>query len=133
MSESGYLARNLDVAKIIGLNAGLCAIVERLKKRKDCPLWLIGKLVDLIYVSNCLITPLVQYRDELLAADIQEMELYRKRYEALRVMTPIAFTELWMTNLQEGKTFDALVDEITEEEKRSITRKEKTCPGNQQI
>ena len=61
----GYLARNLDVAKIIGLNAGLCSIVERLKKRKDCPLWLIGKLVDLIYVSNYLITPLVQHRDEL--------------------------------------------------------------------
>ncbi|MEI7673810.1 MAG: hypothetical protein WCK00_17030 [Deltaproteobacteria bacterium] len=115
MSESGSLARNLDVAKIIGLNAGLCAIVERLKKRKDCPLWLIGKLVDSIYVSNCLITPLVQHRDELLEADIQEMELYRKRYEALRVMTPIAFTELWMTNLQDGTPFDELVDEMVTE------------------
>jgi len=63
--STGYLARNLDVAKIIGLNAGLCSIVERIKKRKDCPTWLIRKLVDLIYTSNCLITPLVQHRDEL--------------------------------------------------------------------
>ena len=66
MSEtSGYLARNLSVAKAIGLNSGLCAVADRMKKRKDCPLWLINKLADLIYVSNCLIPPLVQHRDEL--------------------------------------------------------------------
>ncbi len=58
----------------------------------------------------------IQHRDELLEADIREMELYRKRYEALRVMTPVAFTQLWKRNLQEGKTFDALVDEIAVEE-----------------
>lgn len=61
----GYAARNLDVAKITGLNSGLCAIVERMKKRKDCPTWLISRLVRLIDTSNCLIQPLIHHRDEL--------------------------------------------------------------------
>jgi len=61
----GYRARNLDVAKIYGLNAGLCKIQERMAKRKDCPLWLIKRLDDMIYRSNCLIRPLIEHRDEL--------------------------------------------------------------------
>jgi len=61
----GYRARNLDVAKIYGLNAGLCSIQTRMQKRKDCPLWLLERLNEMIYKSNCLIRPLVEHRDEL--------------------------------------------------------------------
>lgn len=61
----GYRARNLDVANAYGLNAGLCNIKYRMQKRKDCPLWLILKLDDMIHRSNCLITPLIQHRDEI--------------------------------------------------------------------
>lgn len=35
----GYRARNLDVANIEGLTSGLCDIKERIRKRKDCPIW----------------------------------------------------------------------------------------------
>lgn len=61
----GYRARNLDVAKMYGLNSGLCKIERRMKERKDCPLWLLRTLDDLIFKSNCLISPLIEHRDEL--------------------------------------------------------------------
>ena len=61
----GYRARNLDVANAYGLNSGLCKIAERMKKRKDCPMWLSEQLDFMIQRSNKLIFPLVQYRNEL--------------------------------------------------------------------
>jgi hypothetical protein len=61
----GYRARNLDVAKCVGLNNGLQSIKTRMQKRKDCPMWLLEKLDDMITRSNHLISPLARYRDEL--------------------------------------------------------------------
>lgn len=61
----GYLARNRDVAKCYGLTAGLCAINKRMKARKDCPVWLLVALEDMIQRSDCLVVPLIQHRDEL--------------------------------------------------------------------
>lgn len=61
----GYLARNQDVAKAYGLNAGLCSIRKRMQQRKDCPVWLLEKLNDMIQRSNELIRPLIEHRDEL--------------------------------------------------------------------
>jgi hypothetical protein len=60
-----YLRRNLDVANCYGLNAGLCSIQERMRRRKDCPAWLLLKLGDMIYRSNCLLQPLIDHRNEL--------------------------------------------------------------------
>jgi len=61
----GYEARNLDVARMYGINVDLCSIHERMRSRKDYPLWLMKKLLDLIDKSNSLIRPLVDHRDEL--------------------------------------------------------------------
>lgn len=61
----GYRARNLDVFNAYKLNAGLCDIKARMQKRKDCPLWLLIKLDDMIHRSNCLIRPLIDHRNEL--------------------------------------------------------------------
>ena len=56
--------------------------------------------------------------DNELARMYLEKEIYRKRYEVLRVMTPMAFTQLWEKNLHRnqhgGKTFDSLVDELVQ-------------------
>lgn len=56
--------------------------------------------------------------DNELARMYLEKEIYRKRYETLRVMTPMAFTQLWEKNLHGnqhgGKTFDSLVDELVQ-------------------
>lgn len=61
----GYRARNMDVTAAYGLNAGLCSIKKRMRQRKDCPLWLIKKLDEVITRSNQLIEPLIRHRDEL--------------------------------------------------------------------
>lgn len=61
----GYLARNLDVATAKGLNAGLCKTLSRMKRRKDCPLWLIEALQDYIDRSNTMIRVTVEHRNEL--------------------------------------------------------------------
>jgi len=61
----GYRARNLAVANCYGLNVGLCSIQDRMRRRKDCPAWLLLKLEDMIYRSNCLIQPLIDHRNEL--------------------------------------------------------------------
>lgn len=61
----GYTARNLDVAKVYGLEAGLCTMKARMGARRDCPLWFLEKIDDLIHRSSCLIRPLVEHRDEL--------------------------------------------------------------------
>lgn len=63
--RSAYRARNLDVANAYGLNKGLVVICERMRKRKDCPLWLIEQLNELIERSNRLIRPLIEHRDEM--------------------------------------------------------------------
>ena len=61
----GYTARNLDVAVAYGLNAGLAAIRERMRQRRDCPAWFIEQIDDMIQRSNCLLRPLIEHRDEL--------------------------------------------------------------------
>ena len=61
----GYRARNLDVATAYGLNAELCKTLDRMRKRGDCPLWLIESLCDCIQRSNVLIGALRRYRDDL--------------------------------------------------------------------
>lgn len=74
-TERGYLARNLDVANAYGLAAGLVAIKERVRTRRDCPLWILDKLDDMIHRSNLLIRPLVEHRDEL-APDPRDVRGY---------------------------------------------------------
>ena len=71
MYHPGYHARNQDVANAYGLNAGLKAIFDRMRLRKDCPIWLLEKLDSLIQHSNCLIQPLVDHRDEIKQSCIQ--------------------------------------------------------------
>ncbi len=60
-----YLDRNLDVANAYGLSAGLCKIRERMALRRDCPVWLLRKLSDMIVQSGLLVQPLIDYRDEV--------------------------------------------------------------------
>ena len=71
----GYMARNRDVAKAYGLNAGLCSIRKRMQERTDCPAWLLKSLDDMIDRSNCLLRPLIEHRDEL-SADPQDVRGY---------------------------------------------------------
>lgn len=61
----GYKARNLDVAVAYGLNAGLAAIRDRMRKRQDCPAWFLAQMDDMMQRSNCLLRPLIEHRDEL--------------------------------------------------------------------
>jgi len=61
----GYRARNLDVCTAYGLNAGLCKTFDRMRTRKDCPVWLLKALSDYIDRSNVLIGALRRYRDEI--------------------------------------------------------------------
>ena len=61
----GHSARNLDVCTAYGLNAGLCKTLDRMKARKDCPLWLIERLNDYIDRSNVLIGALRRCRDDI--------------------------------------------------------------------
>lgn len=60
-----YLARNLNAASAIGLNAALCKTLGRVKARKDCPLWLIESLYDCVDRSNVAISVAVDHRDEV--------------------------------------------------------------------
>ena len=71
----GYMARNRDVAKAYGLNAGLCSIRKRMQERTDCPAWLLKSLDDMIDRSNCLLRPLIEHRDEL-SADPRDVRGY---------------------------------------------------------
>ena len=64
-THPGYRARNLDVCTAYGLNAGLCKALDRMRKRGDCPLWLVAELSDCIDRSNVLIGALRRYRDDL--------------------------------------------------------------------
>lgn len=61
----GYLARNLDVAAARGLNAEISRAFDRMRNRKDCPLWLIESLSECLSKSNRMIGVAVKYRDEL--------------------------------------------------------------------
>ena len=61
----GYRARDLDLANCYGLAAGLYDIWSRMTARKDCPVWLVVDLADMIFRANCLLGPLEKYRDEL--------------------------------------------------------------------
>lgn len=61
----GYMARNADVTSIKRINSNLCKIMERMRKRRDCPSWLIMALIAEIQRANCLIPPLEQLRDAL--------------------------------------------------------------------
>ena len=61
----GYRARDLDLANCYGLVAGLCDISDRMRARKDCPVWLVEELSLMILRANCLLGPLEKYRDEL--------------------------------------------------------------------
>ena len=61
----GHRARNLDVCTAYGLNAGLCKTLDRMRARKDCPLWLIESLSDYIDRSNVLIGALRRCRDDI--------------------------------------------------------------------
>lgn len=64
-AHPGYLARNLDVANVVGLNAGINNLLSRLKKLKRTPLWLICELHELQERSDRLIPRLIEHRDEL--------------------------------------------------------------------
>ena len=61
----GYRARDLDLANCYGLVSGLCDISDRMKARKDCPVWLAVELSNMIFRANCLLGPLKMHRDEL--------------------------------------------------------------------
>ena len=60
-----YLERNLDVAKIHGIVAGIDAITARAMKRKGMALWLFGMLGAEKRRAKDLIAPLVARRDEM--------------------------------------------------------------------
>lgn len=61
----GYRARNLDVTEALRLNHNLCAAYERVRGRKDAPVWLLEALAEATRVSNHLVGPLIRHRDEL--------------------------------------------------------------------
>lgn len=65
LTTANYLHRNLHVAKAVGVVAGLYAIKDRAIKRKDMPLWLFEALGELNRRATELITPLVDYRDQI--------------------------------------------------------------------
>jgi hypothetical protein len=61
----GYRARNMDVDRCNKLNSDLCDTADRIKKRKDCPQWLIQILYDMAHQADCLTYVLKQHRDEI--------------------------------------------------------------------
>jgi len=63
----GYLARNLDYSKAVGLNNGLIKIINRVTLLKRYPAWLVADLYGLLEKSNEILRPLQEYRDQLSA------------------------------------------------------------------
>jgi len=59
----GYRARKMDVIEWERLNARLCAVSDRMRKRKDCPIWLLMELAELARKADCLTAPLREHRD----------------------------------------------------------------------
>jgi hypothetical protein len=68
----GSKALNSAIVNGYNLNAGLYMIKNRMSRREDCPLWLLGQLDDMIYRSNSLIRNLVEYRDEIVRNVVKE-------------------------------------------------------------
>jgi hypothetical protein len=44
------------------------------------------------------------------ADEIERLQISDDRYEFIRTLTPVAFSELWMSNVQGDGNFDDLVD-----------------------
>lgn len=68
MSERlpGYDARDKDVKRAEKLTNRIDSVRERMRMRRDCPLWFIEEMDDILHRANCLIGPLEHHRDELL-------------------------------------------------------------------
>ena len=54
------------------------------------------------------------------AEEIEKLQINANRYEKMRIMTPMQFTQVWRHNLDgangEWKTFDELIDALTKTE-----------------
>ena len=64
-NHPGWLARNQHLKNCQKLNEDLYVILNRLRKRKDCPAWLSTQLSNAIDISDSLIEPLELHRDHL--------------------------------------------------------------------
>ena len=60
----GYMARNLMVAKCVGQEARLAAILNRLRGQR-VPKWLRKDLETAHEIASILIAPMIEYRDQL--------------------------------------------------------------------
>lgn len=60
----GYRARDDDRNNILRLQARLFEMKARIQKQKDFPIWMILELDSMIELSNWLIRPLTEHRDE---------------------------------------------------------------------